>query len=410
MYKITEIRNLNLRRDKPVSTIIGNYLSWFKVFFFLFYLPITLFLVALAYTPQVKIFFGKIQALSMNYYSMVIANHAQVSYSSLLFEQFKLLLKDPYVLTLFLIGIILILLMNAACWAGLKHSFYPKISLTATIKEGLDKFWKITLMLVISIVLGFINNRFGHSMVPVEFGQAFAALSHWTIFAIIFMFIILFVLPLVLMPAVFIFSDEGPLWAFPVTIVKSLIKGIRIYYKNFSKYVYLFLIILVIFVIMGLAYYLGMRLCVWWVKQHIQDIMQYVFKNPENLKFIIKIALFVLWVIWGIYLYAACFLNCAMQMTLFILYPELLEGNSALQTEEQYPSLPEDFFEKTPAKPFPSNEVQQMQNISITHNTPSIKTTDGSEGLSVPSSHTNNRPFLNQKLDQAEFDRLTSKE
>ena len=73
----------------------------------------------------------------------------------------------------------------------------------------------------------------------------------------------------------------------------------------------------------------------------------------------------------------------------------------------EYPSLPTEFFDNDAVKKIADNNY----NNQTVGTNPVIKTTNGGEGLSVPvSNHQNNRPFLNQKLDQTEFDRLTSRD
>ena len=101
----------------------------------------------------------------------------------------------------------------------------------------------------------------------------------------------------------------------------------------------------------------------------------------------------------------------------FVAYPELIEEEEAFSGT--YEKVPENFSSSGFAQNYEvnNNSAVRIDTTPIQQNyvignddTSSFKTTTGAEGLSVPNTHKSNRPFLNQKLDQTEFDRLTSKQ
>ena len=326
--------------------------------------------------------------------------------TSLFLDQIKLLLKDHYVLALFLLGIIMGLFIYAVCLVGMKHSFYGKINLGDAIKEGVDRIGKTTLIVILMTVLGVLSRKY---IFTSQFDQTFYAMSLTNRLCIGFFIMTLFTMPMMLFPAVFVFSEEGPWWAFPVTLVKSLVKAFAIYYKNILKYVYLFLIAIVFWIVMYLIYRLGVQIFSWWLKNNQESIFRYAISSYDAMKNLIRIYMFIWWCIAGVAIYVASFLNVIVKMSLFILYPELLENEDEKENAPtKYSELSETFFRQ-----LPTTVASQAGNQDAS-NTPSaqgsVTPNNGGEGLSVPISHKSDKPFLNQKIDKEEFDRLTSKE
>lgn len=405
MYQIKEIRSINLKEDSPISTLFGTFGAWFKVFFWLFYLPFSLFMWALIYTPRVNAFIGRLQMLTMNFV-LTHKHPTQNEITSLFIEQIKLLLRDHYVLAIVMIMIILGLFMYAVCFIGLKHSFYGKISLGDTIKEGVDRIGKTTLFFVLTTICGIFLRKY---LTTLHWDQTVLAMSLTNKLCLSFFVIILFSMPMMLFSAVYVFSDEGPWWAFPVSLAKSFIKSFAIYYKNILKYIYLFLITIVFWIVMYLLLRLGIYLFGLWVKHNQEVIVRYALSSPDSLKNLLRMFVFVCWFILGIYTYVSFFLTAAVKMTLFIMYPELLENEEEKEkTNTNYSELSDTFYKQLPTTMASQAGNQDTQNASSTQG--SLTPNNGGEGLSVPIAHKSDKPFLNQKIDKEEFDRLTSKE
>ncbi len=406
MYKIQGIRSINLKEDRPISTLFGNFGAWFKVYFFIFYLPFSIYIWTLVKSPKVSAFFGRLQMVVMNFVLTHNNPPTENEINSLLIEQVKILLKDHYVLAILVAGVIMSLFIYAICIAGMKHSFYGKINLGDSIKEGVDKIGKTTLIVIITTILGFLSRKY---LFTPQLEQTIATMSLTNRLCIASLITVLISMPMMLFSMVFIFSDEGPWWAFPVSLFKSFVKAVAIYYKNILKYIYLFLVAVIFGVVMYFLFRLGAELFTWWVKSNQESIFRYAMSSPDAIKNLIRLFVFILWCTIGVAIYVSCFLTVSVQMSLFILYPELLmneenKGEEEIKTSE----LSETFYKQLTTTMASSAANQNIQNAAIPQGP--VTPNNGGEGLTVPNSHKNDRPFLNQKIDKEEFDRLTSKE
>ncbi|MBR4508848.1 MAG: hypothetical protein IKP23_05225 [Elusimicrobiaceae bacterium] len=398
MYKIKEIRAMDMG-NKPISFAFASFVRWFKAYFVFGYLPISLYLYLLIFhTPKFQEFTSRLTMMSMTY----MQNPSQAK--SLLWEQLKLLFHDRYMLAILMISIMFFVLVYSFIVEGMRQSCKDDYTLGDTISEGAKKIGRMVIAFLTAFVFTKLMQKFVYTP---EMMVRLLELPDWQILSIALVALIFVLLPATLFLPIFVFSDVGPMWAFPLGILKAIVKSFAIYYRNILKYIYLAIVILIILIALNIIYYILYRLVILWGRHNMEAIVRYIMSGPDALKNLIRIVLFAGWVFGCFYVYFSCVPTMFVRATLFNIYPELL--GEAVPENAQFQALPDSFFEgqdNVKCEHVPDASVTKMSSAS---NDSPIVLKNAGDGLSTPvHNHQNNRPFLNEKIGETMFEKFTS--
>lgn len=398
MKKITQTGNIPIN---SISLLIGNYFRYFKVFFVFWILPTFLFLLANFFLNKEKFI-----AIYNNLIAVIIAasmhnSMALDAVKTAFTNSFASLTSSPAYIVMNILSWLVMFVFMSCLLVGIKHTFYEKVSIIAIFKEGIKKFFNflwtsisMSVLLLITIIcfgalLVLPAYILGDSaqiilILPVMIGMIF----------IVSMFA--FYMPL------HFFSDNNPL--------SCISYSVKTFFSNIlSLIVMFFAALLVQLIISGIIAAIGF-ICFTLFKNgvirldHITPTFIYIVSA------VVISAMFFM-------PYFTNIMHIMLAASTFVAYPELIEEEAVYSGT--YEKVPENFSSSGFAQNYEvnNNSAVRIDNTPIQQNyvignedTSSFKTTTGAEGLSVPNTHKSNRPFLNQKLDQTEFDRLTSKQ
>ena len=371
----------------PVSSIgvvIGNYLKFFKVFFVFYFLPqiLTVLFFFISDREKSLLVWQKFLALAV---SVKTKNPVVIAAAkNSLGDAIAALISTPTAIAFGIFFLIAALFLASCYFVGLKHTFYKKVSIAAILQEGFSKAFEL-LWTGISMVLVWI--------LCLICGLLIFAIPVYVLGAAGLLFIVPMIVFFVIMYSMFVFyipihffSDNGP--------ISSAILSCKTFWSSFLFIiVYGIALLPISFVVSLLASGIG----------HL------AFNVVHNTSITVLLAAFNLMI--GSYI-GQMFVAGSI-IGIFVAYPELLDENEVNKTLMSYNGsqsmdYPTEIISRDEVK-LSSENNYKMPSLNEGVYKPTVKTTDAGEGLSVPNSHKNDRPFLNQKLEQTEFDRLTSK-
>ena len=371
----------------PVSSIgvvIGNYLRFFKVFFVFYFIPQILSVLFFFISDREKslVVWQKFLALAV---SVKTKNPVViVAAKNSLRDAIAALISTPTAIAFGIFLLIAALFLASCYFVGLKHTFYKKVSIAAILQEGFSKAFELlwtgismALVWVLFLICGVLIFA-----IPVfVLGDAGIVL----IAPIIVFFVIMYSMFVFYIPIHF-FSDNGP--------ISSAILSCKTFWSSF-----LFIIV----------YGLASVLISFAVSLLASGIGYLAFHVVHNISIMVLLAAFNFMI--GSYI-GHLFVSGSI-IAVFVAYPELLDENEVNKTLMSYNGsqsmdYPTEVISMDEVRKASENNYK-MPSLNEGVYKPTVKTTDAGEGLSVPNSHKNDRPFLNQKLEQTEFDRLTSK-
>lgn len=367
MKKITQTGHIPVG---SIGLIFGKYLKWFKVFFVFYFIPLVI-----SWFAHFLINREKILLVIRNFKESFLAIQAK---NPVLLEAAKTSLDNsltslstsPKAFIINVIFAIVMLVCGTCLVVGAKHTFYKEISISEIAKEGFSKvvdlLWtgiSMVLMVLLTIIGGIII-----------FALPTAILGQGSIILIIPIFIAILIgySMFVFYIPIHFFSGNN--------MVSSALFSCKTFWSSFAFIlVALLLSVFISSLFMGIVFGLGF-------------VSAFVLHN--NIMIALSAILFAL-----VSSYTGCMGIGLSAIAIFVAYPELLEedkidtGTTVIsEINEATISIPEHF----------SGNQNTMGSVTFGSN--------AGEGLSVPNSHKNDRPFLNQKPDQTEFDRWTSKE
>lgn len=394
-----------------IGIILKNYLRWFKIVLVFYILP-TLLILSCAY------FLFKDKLASILQSLMIVT---QMPKTPQTLEMVKTLVKSifsPSLIIFALIAMIVGFVCYSCSLVGLKHTFYKKLSIVAVAKEGLKRIfgllWTNISLFIFVFFFSMMAGFFSSFLVSISNGNQTISIISLILSCLFFIFVYtstVFYIP------IHFFAKNSPL--------SSMWYSFTTFWSNILFLIAFMILLLVVIIVVNSIF----GIIIFFALKHYL---------PLPVPYLIMITYYALALISMIFpytgLYSIFFTNILM---IFVAYPELLEdenndnagsitgfGNEdrpiSLNSHEQYPTSSDDFFSNAleQSKQKYNNSEIRIESIQLQQgqvigrdSTSSFKTTTGGEGLSVPSNnHQNNRPFLNQKMDQTEFDRLTSKE
>ncbi len=365
MQKITQTGRIPI---SSIGLILINYLRWFKVFIVFYFVPMILILVALIATNKDK--FVLLSQNVIGFYMTAKTPLGQMAEQQLN-ASVNALLHSPSFVAIFIIGIILSLICNSCLLVGLKHTFYKEVKLFAIFKEGFNKIpeflWTIvSLFLIVYLPL---------LLIP-SIGLIFPGLSMFL------MLILLFLMGILLWPAlqsfyipIHFFSDNN--------LISSAKFAFTTFWRNFLS----MLCISIVFGFLVLLSYIPIFLVLFFVIKHYLPMLPKeaaIFLGTNVFPFLITI----------LFPYLSAFAMVAVNcIATFIAYPELLD-----EEEENDNAI---IIESTDVREDNQNNINILSPIE----------SDNSLGLSQQrASHQNTRPFLNEKISNTLFEKLTSRE
>jgi len=398
MKKITQTGNIPIN---SIGLLIENYFRYFKVFFAFWILPTFLFFLLNFFLNK-----EKFVAIYNNLVAVIIASsmHNSIALEAVktsFTNSFTNLTSSPAYIAINILSWIVMFVFMSCLLVGIKHTFYERVSLVAIFKEGVKKIlnflWtSISMSILLFITIGCLVALL---VIPAYLlGDSAQIILILPVFIAIIFLISMFAF---YMPLHF-FSANNPL--------SCLYYSMKTFFSNIlSLIVMCFAAILVQLLISGIIAAMGF-ICFTLFKNGIIKLDHITPTFIYIMSAVFIAAMFFL-------PYFTNIMHIMVATSTFIAYPELLEEeeNMNLVYSGTYEKVPEDFSSHRLGQDRDSainiEPVQNQQRPIIgNEDTSSFKTTTGAEGLSVPNTHKSNRPFLNQKLDQTEFDRLTSKQ
>ena len=389
MIKINKTGRIPL---SSIGLILKQYIKYFKAYFIFAVIPWVLWCLAFYFTQR------EIAKSIIDRITFCLMPLAFVGNSSVF---------DPVPITPSLILFdILSLIFVGFCFSclviSLKHTFYKKLSIIVVLKEEFKNILPSLIMFfsfsIICVLVTMVMSLLQHFVFPhIKLPNTFlSSLILWHFPLVLLSFFVFY-------PCIYLFSKNG--------IFGSLLYSIKTFFSN--------ILIMIIPFIVSICFGLILRYIInELITTGIKLFAKGTFQLQQITPTVIWTAVILFMILSGIMLYIIYVSNIMIALMTFVAYPELLGEDKQTQDtltlapssgpEEEYPSLPTEFFDGDKVKKIHENNNKQTVNKNIYK--PVIRTTDAGEGLSVPNTHTSDRPFLNQKLDQTEFDRLTSRE
>ena len=393
MKKITQTGHIPL---SSIGLIFTNYLRYFKIFFVFYFLPTCIFLLTIFFTHKEKIF--TLLQNAKNYWIVSKTGVApMIQAQEEILNQSLRAFASPTFFAILLLSLIVGVICYSSLLIGIKHCFYRRVNTLDVLKEGFVKLpsllWthiSFALMLILTYALCFavlyipLKLTFGDPNIIAAFTIPLILLSLFVCSFFIFYIPIHF------------FSKNNPF--------SSMWYSMKTFWGNFIFMLVFGLLLLLLHLLVSFF----VALPAYFIIRHYVAALPFV-------AVVYVISKIILPLVYTLVPYLS--FRFISFFVIFIAYPELLDEdkvNTDIQitsnsNNEAYPSLPKEFFNDQNSKNI------SEQNFSGSNNTyqnkPVIKPSSGAEGLSVPNqSHQNNRPFLNQRIDQREFDRFTSRD
>lgn len=394
MKKITQTGHIPMN---SLGTLLWNYIRFFKVFFVFYIMPLCFIAATLYFTSKEKIM-AIIQSMTQLIIVEKIAYNNQALIASAqdaLAKSLLNFLSTPLGLTIVCASVILMLICASCLHIGLKHSFYEKSSIIAIAKEGCSKIFDFLWTMISTGLLSWLGGIFLALFILVALFLGPLGIIPVIVGYIIFFSLFIFYIP------IHFFSDNNPF--------SSLMFSFKTFWNNIFSIIGIGIVFFVIGFVVSAVLMLVIIVPVYlYMKGHYPNLPKEVLASSFGYIVASVAYLFIPYTMGWNWLFG---------LMTFVAYPELLdEDNNESGTQISsnsngggYPSLPKEFFSDQ------GNKNISEQNFSGSNNTyqnkPVIKPSSGAEGLSVPNqNHQNNRPFLNQKIDQREFDRFTSRD
>lgn len=394
MKKITQTGHIPMN---SLGILLWNYIRFFKVFFVFYIMPLCFIAATFYWTSKEKIM-TIIQSLIQLMIVEKIAHNNQALIASAQDAVVKNLLNflsTPLGLTIVCASVILMLICASCLHVGLKHVFYEKSSIIAIAKEGCSKIFDFLWTMISTGLLSWLGGIFLALFILIAIFLGPLGIIPAIIGYIIFFSLFIFYIP------IHFFSDNNPF--------SSLMLSFKTFWNNIFSMIGIGIVFFVVYLVISallMAMIIGPVYL--YMKGHYPNLPKEVLASSFGYIVAAIAYLFIPYTMGWNWLFG---------LMTFVAYPELLDEdkvNTDIQitsnsNNEEYPSLPKEFFNDQNSKNI------SEQNFSGSNNTyqnkPVIKPSSGAEGLSVPNqNHQNNRPFLNQKIDQREFDRFTSRD
>lgn len=371
-----------------IGTLLWNYVKFFKVFFVFYVLPYIAMIATIYFTCKEKVM-PIIESITQ--YIIVSKtfpiNHALMKEAEqVVTERILSFLFTPEGIILSLLSLIVILISTTCLYVGLKHTFYNKVSIFDIAKEGFSRIFDF-LWTSISLVL---------------------ILWLCGIFLVIFFFIAIFLGPLGIIPMIIgyiifftsfvfyipihFFSDNNPF--------SSLWYSFKTFWSNIFSLIGIGIVFFVVEIIVNCVLMAITMIPLYlYLKGHYPNLPQDIFLNKFTTLALLASYLFIPYTMGWHWLSV---------LITFVAYPELLsddEENGNLSISLNSNGGTEFVAGNNNQNPFEQN----VPGSSNYENASGITPAYGGNGLSNPvSSHKNNRPFLNEKLGETQFERLTS--
>lgn len=368
MQKITQTGHIPIN---SIGLIFSNYFRWFKVFCVFYLIPFIIFLLTLFLTHKEKIF-----TLLQTYKTYWLVSKTGIA--TMIPAQEKVLNQSlsAFVSPSFFIIVCLGLIVGLICYSclivGIKHCFYSEVKIGNIFKEGfvrLPDFLWTNISFIIMFILSYL----------VCFAILFVPIKLLTFDRNLFF---VFIIPLILL-AIFIWSFF--IFYIPIHFfsknnpISSMWCSMKTFWKNFGFIIVFGIVIAVVSVLVSLL--IGMI---------AYFIMRHYITLPAKILFPIILNI-ILPLVYALLPY----LNFRLIsfFIVFIAYPELLD-----EEEENDNAI---IIESTDVREDNQNNINILSPIE----------SDNSLGLSQQrSSHQNTRPFLNEKISNTLFEKLTSRE
>lgn len=398
MKKITQTGNIPIN---SITLLIGNYFRYFKVFFVFWILPTFLFLLVNFFLNKEKFI-----AIYNNLIAVVIASsmHNSIALNAVktsLTNSFASLTSSPTYIAVNILSWLVMFVFMSCLLVGIKHTFYEKVSIIAIFKEGVKKFLNFLWTIISMSILVFVTIFCFIALLALPAYILGDSAQFILIFPVFIGIVFITSMFAFYMPLHF-FSDNNPL--------SCISYSVKTFFSNILSLIVMFCAaILVQLLISGIIAAIGF-ICFTLFKNgvirldHITPTFIYIISA------VVISAMFFM-------PYFTNIMHIMVAASTFVAYPELIEEEEIFSGT--YEKVPENFSSSGLTQNYEANNNSAIridpapiqQNYVIgNEDTSSFKTTTGAEGLSVPNTHRSNRPFLNQKLDQTEFDRLTSKQ
>lgn len=398
MKKITQTGYIPI---SSIGLILWNYLRWFKVFLVFYMLPTVIFFAIGYFTNKEKIlavlnnFVAFWTAMKMFAGNQAVLQSAGASLQS----SINALTHSASYIILSVSGFIVMIICYTCMFVGFKHAFYEKISITKIMKEGFDKILNLIWTFLSLIILVFFV-VLACLLIIIPMGMVLGDSSQYIILPIAIVMFLIFYSMFAFYVPIHLFSDNNPFSAMAFSF--------KTFWNSLGFIIVFALLRTVIFVVIsviiaGVAYL----------------IIHHYYPMIPSVMLIILIAQGLIPLVYTLFPYIGSLATIGLNtMSVFIAYPELLaEDDLGSNTSEPSgslefsgssngsPSLPPEFFNNQNT----NNSSQQNINNSYENNS-GITPSTGGEGLSKPmTSRQNNRPFLNERIGETMFERLTSK-
>ncbi len=379
MRKITETGNIPI---SSIGTILWNYLRFFKVYFVFYIIPSIATFSAIYFTSKEKIMLMFQNAMQLVMVAkMTPDNQMLVNAANDAFTQSAInLFSSPSYVIIWILSLVLWVIAGSCFFVGLKHSFYKEVSISAIFKEGFRKtlwflwtmFSMFLLSMIFAFVIGILAGIFASVLILAIMSLGKNAIP--LMYVMYFLFFCICFSPFVFYIPIHFFSENNPF--------SSLWYSFKTFWSNFFSLIGMGIVCSII----GLVSTLIVIILI--------GIPIYMYVKGQNPGLPRELLMYKLSYVWMAIFY------------LFIPYTVLLYFVPTLQTFVAYPQLLEEEDDNDNIEGPITPDIEQQNEKTA----PSFIANNAS-GLTpqVMPNHQNRRPFLNEKIGETMFEKLTSR-